>query len=1120
MIVSFVITTLGSSTTTPVPGSHKIKQTVNSSSPSEETKVATASQWNTAQLTTTGISSTCTKHPMTPASSQDTEQLTTIIQDTNYVTSYASDLRGLYTNMSHSHTSQHWTHLPRCEYIQLAMIQNGKIRCGGPEEEFVRLAQQGKIETVMSKKEQVNLKDIFPSSPQPPPPPPPPPPSPSSLYPMSNQLNEKPQVIGMSILPPLKHGRVVLIEGAPGGGKSTLALHICHQWAEGISFLAKFDVVVLAYLRDQAVQNARTLADILPTNTFHGTNNVATQITDSNGLRILFLFDGWDEFPPALQNNSLVSTIIREPHKLNLHQSTVIITTRPVASANLLRIADRRVEILGFTQKQICAYIEKALDGNSTHIQKLVRHLEENPVIEGYCYIPLHAAILVHIFLTMEGVLPTTLHELFCNLVLCCIVRELETHESVKIVADFSSLNDLPDVLKSQLSDLCVLAYVGVMQNKVVFYRKDLEAFHLPTNLQSLGLLQAVEGLTVISKSLSYNFLHLSVQELLAAYHISQMDPSKQVEVFKEMFGGSRFQAVLHYYCGFTKLGNPVVQEFISTYSQQKGCLKGILPLLHCFFEAQQPSLCQLVDYKLRRNILLDFQNPMDYLALGYFISSLLSTSTTNQPSVHLVVTKRIDDHCLKLLTSQLSRYPLVADAASSVRLEVDIQLDHHEQWDLPHLAVGYSVTSSLPASLTDLSLKISQIDDQNWNDLLLNIISKYNGRALILDIQRLFTCERAAMLIASHLQQSLPISELLIHDTYLDQEGNCLLHLAEALQINSSLTKLQLSNVKLRHTAQNGLALNKMFRMNRTLTHLDLSGNQTFLTSGAHCIFQGLQHNYTLVHLDLNSTGMVAREDTVQPLAKMLEVNMTLTHLNLSHNKLFSGLEAHYIFQGLQHNSTLVHLDLSSTGIVAMKDTVQSLTKMLEVNMTLTYLNLSHNKLFSDLEAHCIFQGLQHNTALVSLDLSDTRIAATEDTVQTLTKMLEANKTLTHLELSYNRLFSDSKAQYIFQGLQHNTTLVHLNLRCTEVTNQEALHIARVLESNSCSLQTLNISHNVIGDRGFAHIDKSLELNTSLRTLKMNDNYCHKNYYNRRETVQAIHRRRQQKGLYRIAIF
>ena len=51
----------------------------------------------------------------------------------------------------------------------------------------------------------------------------------------------------------------------------------------------------------------------------------------------------------------------------------------------------------------------------------------------------------------------------------------------------YCSLDDLPDDLKSILSDLCVLAYEGVMQNKVVFYRDDLRKFNLPANLVSSG---------------------------------------------------------------------------------------------------------------------------------------------------------------------------------------------------------------------------------------------------------------------------------------------------------------------------------------------------------------------------------------------------------------------------------------------------------------------------------------------------------------------------------------------------------------------------------------------------------------------------------------------------------
>ena len=54
-------------------------------------------------------------------------------------------------SMSNSHTSQHWTHLPWCEFIQLAMIGSGELRRGDREEEMVRLAQLGRIEIILDR---------------------------------------------------------------------------------------------------------------------------------------------------------------------------------------------------------------------------------------------------------------------------------------------------------------------------------------------------------------------------------------------------------------------------------------------------------------------------------------------------------------------------------------------------------------------------------------------------------------------------------------------------------------------------------------------------------------------------------------------------------------------------------------------------------------------------------------------------------------------------------------------------------------------------------------------------------------------------------------------------------
>ena len=972
------------------------------------------------------------------------------------LTSYVSYLKELYTSMSHSHTSQHWTHLPRCQFIQLAMIKDEEVRRGGPEEEMIRLAQQGKIETILDHKENIALNQLFKSLKNCDNCPAPPPPSPSLPLPLGTHKDSL--IIDLDLVLSLlrPNPRTILIEGAPGGGKSTLALHICHQWAQDASWLARFDIIVIAYLRNEAIQNASTLADILPAaGELSQSQNIVSHMQASYGKGVLFIFDGWDEFPPNLINNSLISTIIEQPHKLSLHRSTVLITSRPVASGNLLHIADRRVEILGFTQHQIREYIKKALDGNSTRIQKLIQHLEEHPVIEGYCYIPLHSAILVHIFLTMKGTLPSTLHELFCSLVLCCIVREHATHEPDTSLPELSSLDDLPDDLKSKLSDHCILAYNGVMQDKVVFFSKDLQKSNLPSNLSSLGLLQAVEGLTLTSKSCSYNFLHLSIQELLAAYHISQMPPSEQVKVFKNLFESSRFQAVLHYYCGFTKLDNPEIQEFISFHQHRNSSLTELLPLLHCFFEAQQPSLCQLVHPEFTTDVKLDFadiSNPSDYIATGYFITSLLSTSTAEDVQF-LIRCKYIDEHCLKLLLSQLSKYPVGEQPTACSSSKKLVFVLGTESVDLD----------------TDSVIAVCGVDKVKYIP------------------------SEAAKLLLSHLKISpaIYISELVLYEGAIQCDEDGLLLIAEALQTNTTLNKLSLINVILQHsTKQSGPALIKMLRVNKALEYLDLSGN--YVKSAIHsCIFEGLQHNTTLTHLILHKMDIqVSDPSTARSLTNMLQLNKTLTHLDLSKNCAFSQRGACCIFNSLQHNTTLTHLFLSDNYVVQRDHnnlvTVGSLNLMLQVNKSLTHLDLSKSINFTELEARCIFEGLQHSTTLVSLNLSSTGITATDpDTARSLTKMLQVNKSLTHLDLSSNGTHENSIISHTFKGLKLNTTLLDLDISYMTITDSDAECIAQAMSCNH-SLQSLNICFFYVSDEGIHRILDSLKLNTSLKSLYM----------------------------------
>ena len=90
------------------------------------------------------------------------------------------------------------------------------------------------------------------------------------------------------------------------------------------------------------VQSPVHSPDILPATPIDiaiGATDVATQIASSSGIRVLFIFDGWDEFPPELQNNSLITTIIREPHKLCLQSKVHSPGFTPTRKKSLVQTA-------------------------------------------------------------------------------------------------------------------------------------------------------------------------------------------------------------------------------------------------------------------------------------------------------------------------------------------------------------------------------------------------------------------------------------------------------------------------------------------------------------------------------------------------------------------------------------------------------------------------------------------------------------------------------------------------------------------------------------------------------------------------------------------------------------
>ena len=201
------------------------------------------------------------------------------------------------------------------------------------------------------------------------------------------------------------------------------------------------------------------------------------------------------------------------------------------------------------------------------------------------------------------------------------------------------------------------------MQNKVVFTQDELPSI-LPApaqeDLPAMGVLQRVQWFSISSKSMSYNFIHLSIQELLAAYCISKMVESEQMRVFQTLLGEPRFSAVLQFYAGFTKLTNQGVRNIITgtDFTDDMSSKHSLLSYMRCFFEAQvcDQSFYQQIVPKLNGKVNLSFvaMSPIDCMAFGNFLVFVLRN--TSELRVNLPDCS-IDDHSLCVLIEELSKH-------------------------------------------------------------------------------------------------------------------------------------------------------------------------------------------------------------------------------------------------------------------------------------------------------------------------------------------------------------------------------------------------------------------------------------------------------------------------------
>ena len=319
--------------------------------------------------------------------------------------------------------------------------------------------------------------------------------------------------------------RFILVEGPPGIGKSTFAWEVCRRWDE-IESLRDYHIVVLLKLREKWVLNATSLSDLLrfPSHPDFS-KSIAKELVKSQGKKLLFVLDGFDEVSHSFHKNSVIKSILcREL----LPECTIILTTRPVAMYTLRSICqpqvDKHVEIIGFTEEERVRYITEVFSKEPELQVNFLKYMFLVPHIKSMMYIPLNCAIIAQVYYESQRdcnlTIPKTRTQLYKALTHSLLVRHLimkgKHHEYTSMLPEGLSM-DYMNKFK-RLARFAFDSYHQGESRKVTFFEEDI----LNKGLVHFGFMnESTEMYAGTGVEQTFSFLHLSLQEYLAAWHLA-----------------------------------------------------------------------------------------------------------------------------------------------------------------------------------------------------------------------------------------------------------------------------------------------------------------------------------------------------------------------------------------------------------------------------------------------------------------------------------------------------------------------------------------------------------------------------------------------------------------------
>ena len=335
---------------------------------------------------------------------------------------------------------------------------------------------------------------------------------------------------------------LILIEGAPGIGKSVLLHEIAYRWGKK-QLLQKYDLVLLLSLRDPSVQGIKSVNDLLQLfcmgdeNAARIVSACAQYLFANGGKSLILLLDGYDEYPGHLRENSLIANILK--HRV-LPFCGLIMSSRPHASEHFHTQATIRVDILGFTEVEREHYIKQAFPHQPYKIKELIEYLHQHPFINSICYSPFNMVILLYLY--KLGISPKNSSEMYLHFVCSTIHRHLSKFHNNPLVHNIADLVNLPDPYNTIIEKLSKLSLESLSDEKLVFTYDEITAAcseieTVPEAINGLGLLQAVQHFGPSGKIMTLHFIHFTIQEFLAAHYISHLSSNEELEVIEKSSG-------------------------------------------------------------------------------------------------------------------------------------------------------------------------------------------------------------------------------------------------------------------------------------------------------------------------------------------------------------------------------------------------------------------------------------------------------------------------------------------------------------------------------------------------------------------------------------------------------